>query len=131
MGIIKASVTAIRGAAADQWKEMFCAGEMGSDVLMVRARKLTSQNGANQGFGEVITDGSIIVVGEGECAVATEGGKVIGIYDQPGEDEGTRGRFSCPLPRGRNAITCCDKTHGISGKMMFSEHSVKRSHSVS
>ncbi|MBE6933273.1 MAG: SPFH domain-containing protein [Ruminococcaceae bacterium] len=85
MGIIKASVTAFRGAAADQWKEMFCAGEMGSDVLMTRARKLTSQNGANQGFGEVITDGSIIVVGEGECAVATEGGKVIGVYDQPGE----------------------------------------------
>ena len=85
MGIMKATVTAVRGAAADQWKEAFCAGEMGSDLLMARAKKLTGQNSANDGIGEVITDGSTIIVGEGECAIATEGGKVIGIYDEPGE----------------------------------------------
>ena len=85
MGIIKATVTAVRGAAADQWKEAFCAGEMGADLLMARAKKLTGQNSANDGIGEVITDGSTIIVGEGECAIATEGGKVIGIYDEPGE----------------------------------------------
>lgn len=86
MGIIKATVTAIRGTAADQWKEMFCAGEMGSDLLMIRAKKLAGQSSSNAGSGSVITDGSIIVVGEGECAIATESGKVIGIYDQPGEN---------------------------------------------
>ena len=85
MGIMKATVTAVRGAAADQWKEAFCAGEMGSDLLMARAKKLTGQNSANDGIGEVITDGSTIIVGEGECAIATEGGNVIGIYDEPGE----------------------------------------------
>ena len=52
---------------------------------MARAKKLTGQNSANDGIGEVITDGSTILVGEGECAIATEGGKVIGIYDEPGE----------------------------------------------
>lgn len=78
----------MRGAAADQWKEAFCAGEMGSDLLMARAKKLTGQNSANDGIGEVITDGSTIIVGEGECAIATEGGKVIGIYD------GRENRFS-------------------------------------
>ena len=87
MGIIKAGVAAFQGAAADQWKEAFCAGEMGSDVLMVRAKKIAGQNSSNNGSGEVITDGSLIIVGEGECAVATEGGKVIGIYDQPGEQK--------------------------------------------
>lgn len=85
MGILKATATAIRGAAADQWKEVFCAGEMGGDLLMTRAKKLTGQSSANEGTGEVITDGSTIIVGEGECAIATEGGKVIGIYDEPGE----------------------------------------------
>ena len=85
MGIIKATVTAVRGAASDQWKEAFCAGEMGNDLLMARAKKLTGQNSSNNGMGEVITDGSTILVGEGECAIATEGGKVIGIYDEPGE----------------------------------------------
>jgi hypothetical protein len=52
---------------------------------MARAKKLTGQNSANDGIGEVITDGSTIIVSEGECAIATEGGKVIGIYDEPGE----------------------------------------------
>ena len=85
MGIIKATASAIRGAAADQWKEAFMAGEMGGDMLITRAQRLTNQNSANNGSGEVITDGSVIIVGEGECAVATEGGKVIGVYDQPGE----------------------------------------------
>ena len=81
MGIIKATMSALGGALDDQWKEFFCAGEMGSDLLISRAIKMAGQDGSN----EVITDGSLIIVGEGECAVATEGGKVIGIYDQPGE----------------------------------------------
>jgi len=85
MGIIKASVTAVRGAASDQWKEAFCAGEMGGDMLITRAQRMTGQRSANQGSSNVITDGSTIIVGEGECAVVTEGGKVIGVYDQPGE----------------------------------------------
>jgi len=85
MGIIRAGISAIRGAAADQWKEAFCAPEMGSEVLIARARKLSGQNSSNNGSGEVITHGSLIIVGEGECAIATEGGKVIGVYDQPGE----------------------------------------------
>lgn len=57
---------------------------MGSDLLMACAQKIAGQ-GNNNGFGSVITDGSIILVGEGECAIATEGGKIIGVYDQPGE----------------------------------------------
>jgi len=39
MGIIKASMSALHGVAADQWKEMFAAGEMGSDLLMTRDMK--------------------------------------------------------------------------------------------
>lgn len=85
MGIIKASVSALRGAASDQWKEAFRSGEMGHDVLMMRAIKIAGQPSGNNGICEVITDGSIIIVGEGECAIAAEGGKIIGVYDQPGE----------------------------------------------
>ena len=38
IGIVKETVTAIRGAADDQWKEVFCVGEMDSDRLMTRAK---------------------------------------------------------------------------------------------
>ncbi len=41
MGIIRAGISVIRRAAADQWKEAFCAPEMGSDeysrVLQISA----------------------------------------------------------------------------------------------
>ena len=70
MGIIKATICALQGAAADQWKEAFCAGEMGSELLMSPGKKLTGQNSANGGSDNVITDGSTIIVGEGECAIA-------------------------------------------------------------
>jgi len=85
MGIIKAGMSAIRGSAADQWKEAFIAGEMGSDLLIIRAQRMTGERSANEGSSEVITDGSFIIVGEGECAIATEGGKIIGVYAEPGE----------------------------------------------
>ena len=85
MGIIKAGVSAMRGSAAAQWKDAFRAGELGNDLLFKRAKKIAGSSGGNSGAGEVITDGSVIIVGEGECAVATEGGKIVGIYDQPGE----------------------------------------------
>lgn len=86
MGIIKATAAALRGAAADQWKEAFCAGEMGSDLLMTYGKKMTGANSSNNGSGSVITDGSAIIVGEGECALVTEGGKVIDMCDEPGEN---------------------------------------------
>lgn len=80
MGILKAAITAVSETAADQWKEVFVCGEMGRDLLMCRAKKVTNNNGNN-----VITDGSVIIVGEGECAIVTESGKIVGGYDEPGE----------------------------------------------
>ena len=97
MGILKAGASAVRGAAADQWKEYFVCNGMSADDLMVQAKRVSSELGANQGASGVITDGSLIVVGEGECAVATDGGKILGIYDTQGEhiyhSESSRGIF--------------------------------------
>ena len=81
MGIFKAGMAAFQGAAKDQWKEFFRCAEMDADTLMCRAIR----QGGNGGSGNVITEGSVILVGEGECAIVTENGKVIGVYDQPGE----------------------------------------------
>lgn len=81
MGIFDAVTNSISGAAAEQWKDFFVCDEMGNDVLMKRGIRETNGNGGSS----IITDGSIIVVGEGECAVVTEGGKIIGVYDEPGE----------------------------------------------
>ena len=65
MGINKASMTALSGASADQWKEVFICGEMDSGTLNRRAGRQLSQNGGNRGSSNVITAGSVIIVGEG------------------------------------------------------------------
>lgn len=86
MGIIKAVFTSVSGAAADQWKECFSSGGIPSDMLMTRAVRLTGARSSNNGDENVISDGSTVIVGEGECAVATENGKLLAIHSTPGEN---------------------------------------------
>jgi len=97
MGIIKATLTSAKGVAADQWKEAYISREMGNNVLMSYGKRLTGGRSSNNGSKNFITDGSTIIVGEGECAIATENGKVIYIFDQPGEhifgSEASKGVF--------------------------------------
>ena len=78
MGIIKAGVDAVAGAAAEQWKEFFVCDEMGSEILISRAIRQGGADSANQGSYNIITEGSLIVVGEGEAAIVTENGKIVG-----------------------------------------------------
>lgn len=86
MGIIKAVFTSVSGAAADQWKECFSSGGIPGDMLMTRAVRMTGSGSANNGDENVISDGSTVIVGEGECAVATENGKLLAIHSTPGEN---------------------------------------------
>ena len=67
MGLIKAAVGAIGSTLHDQWKEAIRCEEMGNDILMM---KKTTKNG-------VISNGSTIIVGQGQCAIIYDNGKVI------------------------------------------------------
>ena len=67
MGLIKAAVSAIGSTLHDQWKEAIRCEEMGNDILMM---KKTTKNG-------VISNGSTIIVGQGQCAIIYDNGKVI------------------------------------------------------
>lgn len=94
MGILKAVFTSVSGAAADQWKECFVSGGIPSDMLMTRAVRMTGAHSANNGDENVISDGSTVIVGEGECAVATENGKLLAIHATPGENAFTSEKSS-------------------------------------
>lgn len=85
MGIIKAAGAAASGMWEDQWKEVFWCDAMASGDMLVRGRKRTSSNSANHGDDSVITDGSIIIVNEGQCAIVVDNGRVIAAYTEPGE----------------------------------------------
>ena len=86
MGIIKAFTGAAGGVMADQWLEMYCCDSIPQGILAYRGRKHVSERSSNtKGDENVISDGSVIVVNEGQSAIAVEQGKVIGCYTQPGE----------------------------------------------
>ncbi|MBQ9517777.1 MAG: SPFH domain-containing protein [Eubacterium sp.] len=87
MGIIKAAGGAVGGVFADQWLEMYVCESMPEDVLAQRGVKRVNENSSNtKGEENVITDGSLIIVNDGQCAIVIEQGKCIGIYDNPGEN---------------------------------------------
>ena len=67
MGLIKATVGAVGSTLHDQWKEAIRCDEMGNDILM---KKVTTKNG-------VISNGSAIIVGPGQCAIIFDNGRVI------------------------------------------------------
>ena len=67
MGLIKATIGAVGSTLHDQWKEAIRCDEMGNDILM---KKVTTKNG-------VISNGSAIIVGPGQCAIIFDNGRVI------------------------------------------------------
>lgn len=86
MGLIKAALGAAGGTLADQWKEYFYCEAMDSDVLVRKGRKKSSGRSSNRrGNENVITDGSVIAVADGQCMMIVEGGKVVEVCAQPGE----------------------------------------------
>ena len=86
MGLIKAALGAAGGALADQWKEYFYCDSLDSDVLAVKGRKRTGKRSSNRhGDDNVISDGSVIAVNEGQCMMIVENGMVTELCAVPGE----------------------------------------------
>lgn len=71
---------------ADQWKEFFTCDALPAEVLAIKGEKRTSGRSANRrGSENIITDGSVITVAEGQCALIVEQGKVVDLCAEPGE----------------------------------------------
>ena len=86
MGLIKAAMGAAGGVLADQWKEYFYCDALPADIIAVKGQKKTSGRSSNtKGGDNIITNGSIIAVAEGQCMLITEQGKVVDVCAEPGE----------------------------------------------
>ena len=86
MGIVKAAAGAVSGAMEDIWKELFVCDALPMEVLMARGYKRISNRSANTGGdGNVITNGSVILVADGQCALVVSGGKAAACFTEPGE----------------------------------------------
>lgn len=85
MGLIKAAAGAISGTLADQWKEYFQCDAIDTDVLVVKGQKVVSGRSSNKkGEDNVISDGSAVVVADGQCLLIVDQGKVMDVCAEPG-----------------------------------------------
>lgn len=86
MGLIKAGVGALGGTLADQWKEYFYCDSLEKNVLVVKGQKRTSSRSSNtKGNDNIISNGSLIAVADGQCMIIVEQGKIVEVCAEPGE----------------------------------------------
>ena len=86
MGLIKAALGAAGGVLADQWKEYFYCEAIPADVLAVKGKKKVSGRSSNKhGDDNIITNGSLIAIADGQCMLIVEQGKVVDVCAEPGE----------------------------------------------
>ncbi len=83
MGLILATMTAASSTLRDQWKEYFYCEAIPNNAFAVKGQKKVG--GSNRGSDNIITDGSVIAVADGQCMVIVEQGKVVDICAEPGE----------------------------------------------
>ena len=86
MGLIKAIAGAAGGVLADQWKEYFYCEALEADVLMAKGQKRISGRSSNtKASDNIISNGSLIAVADGQCMIIVEQGKVVDLCAEPGE----------------------------------------------
>ena len=85
MGLIKAALNSVTGVLADQWKEYFYCEALDSNTLVVRGRKRQSGFSGNRGSDNIISNGSVIAVADGQCMIIVEQGKIAELCAEPGE----------------------------------------------
>lgn len=85
MGLIKAAFGAASSVLADQWREYFYCDSMIDDVLMCKAEKRSSKRSSNtKGSDNLITNGSVIVVNEGQAMMIVDQGQIVEFSAEPG-----------------------------------------------
>ena len=86
MGLIKAALGSVGGVMADQWKEYFYCEALPENVLAVKGQKRTSGHSSNRhGSDNIISNGSVIAVADGQCMMIVDQGRIIEVCAEPGE----------------------------------------------
>ena len=85
MGLFKAVGGAMGDVLSDQWREYFYCDAMEPNVLVERAYKRKGKRGNNKGGDNIISNGSIVAVANGQCMIIVDQGKVVELCAEPGE----------------------------------------------
>lgn len=86
MGLLKAGIGALEGVLADQWREYFYCESIPADVLIMKGKKRGGRRGFNRkATDNIISNGSIIAVNEGQSMIIVDQGKIVEFCSEPGE----------------------------------------------
>ena len=86
MGIIRATLGAAESVFNEQWLEAFFCDSLSSETLIARGVKRTGARSTNtRADDNVITNGSILSVADGQCVIVTAQGKVVDVCGEAGE----------------------------------------------
>ena len=86
MGLIAAALGAATGSLADQWKDFFICESLDKDVLVTKGQKKIGNRSSNRfGSDNIITNGSGVVVADGQCMIIVDNGKIVEVCAEPGE----------------------------------------------
>ncbi|MCR4924488.1 MAG: SPFH domain-containing protein [Lachnospiraceae bacterium] len=87
MGLIQAIKGAAGGALADSWREYFYCDSIPADVLVEKGNKTTNgkRSSNTKGSDNIISNGSIVAVADGQCMIIVDQGKVVELCAEPGE----------------------------------------------
>ena len=114
MGLVKAALGAASGVMGDQWKEYFYCSALPAEVLAVKGQKKVSGRSSNRhGAENIITDGSIVAVAEGQCALIVEQGKVVDLCAEAGEYTYNTGTIFAGAEDEASALLEEDKDPGL------------------
>lgn len=87
MGLIKAAKDALQSVLADQWREYFYCDSISNDVLMVKGQKRVDEkrNSNTKGSDNIISNGSVVAVNEGQCMIIVDQGGIVDVCADAGE----------------------------------------------
>ena len=88
MGLLKAGIGAAGGVLADSWRDYFSCDALDANALMVKGQKRSSDRGRSsntKGESNVISNGSIIAVNEGQFMIIVDQGAIVEACGEPGE----------------------------------------------
>ena len=85
MGLLKVARDAVGGVLADQWREYFYCDAMDCDTLVSRGNRRQSGRSSNRGAENIISNGSVIAVADGQCMMIVEQGRVAEFTAEPGK----------------------------------------------
>ena len=86
MGLIKAMGGSTRGVLADSWRDFFYCESLDASTLASKGQKKTGnpdRSSNAKGDENVISNGSIVAINDGQCMIIVESGAVVDLAPNP------------------------------------------------